>query len=457
MLLDITSVSFSRFLSAIAISSSILLFPEHAFGQTELAPNLGVEPEAFNWEDTPANYMKIDDLAEPGLNVLAYFPTANTVGKDFYGLRSYLASHDIALQWSVGIGYNQDLNRIGHGGIQNYNGQRFTARYDSNTNLIFSLNKYGLANAKFVAGVAYGHYDARDINGPDGWNVRAFYYHQSLFGGAMEVEGGWMVNYSRYIGLFMGGVPFLANGLSGAIPIQVGLSADPISAPSANVKFNADNGLYSKIGVQRSLNPRGMNYENERHGFGIRFREEGSGALYIGEAGVNRESSPGQKRLWFRAGAIHNNSDYIDFADGSKKDNKAAYAAIDMQLSQIEQSVPFRGVYVGASAFAAPDSVNVFTRTYEARLYLLGLVDSRPVDNFSLRLQYNKFSEKARDSYKQAGVNTYSSQSVFSVGYSMLASSGVYITPTITYQKNPSFVGSVDEGLIASLNIYLGI
>jgi porin len=404
----------------------------------------------------PAKFKAFDALAEPGATT--NFPgSIDTVLGDAGGFRSFLADHDIGLQSRTGVSLVGDLLATGQPrSPQRFNGQRLTLQsHSANAIATIGLNGLGLPNSKLIVGVSYLVTSYR-VNGPTTVTVRNLAYYQSFAHDLIDLKVGYMPNYYEFVGLFTGGSPVLSSGFSGLIPIQVGLSADPTPTPLANVTLNGKNGLYLKVGVQRSISPQGSSFEVEHNGFaGLKFGQRGSGPLTIAEVGIRRAASATGRQIWLRAGGIYNDSDYARFDGKGTQSNKALYGLADMQLTQPDEKQPFRGIYGGVSAFWASSKVNAYVQTYEARVYSIGPSASRPNDSVSFRITYNKYSKDGRYYLGQQGqyVNPY--QLSGTLNYSYHARAGVYLIPSLAYIRHPSFIGDFKDALNLSGTIYV--
>ncbi|VVO58583.1 hypothetical protein PS900_00677 [Pseudomonas fluorescens] len=404
-------------------------------------------------------FNQFDALGEPGTTTYQYFPSFDTLGHDKGGWRSDLAKHDISVQDTFFISMATPLRSTGQPrDPQLYNGQRFTVMEAAfQITPTFGLASWGLPNSKIVTSVMGLTSSFERGNSPNTVAFQSLYYYQSFADKAVELKVGWNTNYYDYVGMFLGGSPFLSGGVSGLVPLQVGMSASPTPAPMVNLTFNAKNDTYLKLGVQRSSSPHGQHYEQERDGFhGLNWKQDDAGPLYLAEAGINRPAAPGEHRQWLRAGYMYNNSDYTKFSGDGTSANRGVYAAGDYQLTQPSQDMSFRGVYVGATAYKAPEDVNAYTNSYEARLYWIGPVESRPTDTVSFKYNYNKFSSDLGRASEAQGAFFNSDQTQYALSYSAHAFRGVYMIPSVIYTKHPSIIGDFNNSVVAALTIAVG-
>ena len=406
-------------------------------------------------DDEAAKFRHFDELAEPGLTT-SVPGAADSVLRDTGGFRSWLAERDIGLQARISVvGVYNPLETGQPRSPQRYNGQRPTLQFQA-TNVIatIGLNKVGLPNSRLILGYN-SQLTSFDPNGKNTVGIRNLAFYQSFADRKIELKFGIMPNYYEFVGLFAGGSPILSSGLTGLIPIQAGLSADPASTPTANLTFHFKKGTYVKLGVQRSTAPAGTNYELDHNGPGVALTMKGAGPLGIAEVGVKRAASPSGKQIWVRAGAMYNDSDYTRFDGRGTSANQTLYGAADFQLTQPDVTRPGKGFYAGASVFWAPDDVNTMTQFYEGRIYQIAPFASRPLDSAALRVGYTKYSPDAIRSNRARGLHANDHQFSVTGSYTFHVTNGLYLTPAAAYLKNPSFIGRFKDALNLSGTIYL--
>lgn len=169
---------------------------------------------------------------------------------------------------------------------------------------------------------------------------------------------------------------------------------------------------------------------------------EGARALYIEEFGLTKQASADTHQIWLRAGAIINPTRYNRIDGKGTEKNWAIYALADYQLIQPDKAQPYRGHYIGGSMLIAPDAVNDFKQTFEGRAYAMGLIPGRPGGSINFTVDYNRFSTTGGDALALQGQVTHRYQ--FSAGllYSIGVTHGVFLQPSATYVRNPSFTGT---------------
>jgi len=423
--------------------------------QTAQSPAAGTVPSSPRQGRDPAEFRRFDALGE--LGATTNWPgSIDTIVGDAGGIRSWLADHDIGIQSRIGtVGVYNPLDTGQPRDPQRYNGQRPTIQtHTFNLIATFGLQSIGLPNSRITVGGNYLITTFRP-NGPSTVTFRNLSYYQSFDNKRFEIKLGLIPNYYEFVGLFPGGSPVLSAGVSGLIPIQAGLSADPSSTPAANFTFNMKHGAYVKVGVQRSMSPFGQPYEVTHNGIGLDLTMKGAGPLTIAEFGIRRAATATSRQIWLRAGGIYNDSDYVRFDGRGTKSVQSAYVAGDVQIEQKDRSKPSHGLYVGASAFWGSKEVLSYTQSYELRAYEIGLLRSRPDDTVTVRVGYIKFSPDARQANLARGFVANGSQASGTVSYATHLAPGVILTPAVSYIHNPSLIGDYNDALNLSATVYL--
>lgn len=417
----------------------------------------GVAPKTKE-ASLPEEFARFDALGEPGLSIM-YPPSSDSFLGDKGGWRSKLADHDMSLAIRSTTVLNYDMLQNNPNNPQAYAGQKPTVQsYSTYATLTAGLASWGLPNSKLIlGGISFGStWSASQGETELRPKIDKIAYYQSFNDKAVEIKAGYLVNYLEFIGVFTGGSPMLSTGLSSLVPIEVGLSADPAPAPTFKITFNGPDGLYYKGGVQRSSSPFGQEYQaGHDGGLNLKWSARRAKPLYINELGVSRQAGPGDQRMtWLRGGFIYNTSDYTRFDDGKYKDNYGIFALGDYQVYQPYAFAPYRGVMLGASAFYADPDVNVISQYYEARLYTVGLFESRPDDGITFNVNHSGYSSKARDSVAYQDINTPAGQLQTTVSYSAHVMKGLYLSPNLSYVHHPAF-GDYNDALTVGLNLFL--
>lgn len=405
---------------------------------------------------TPEEYARFDALGEPGL-AISYPPAIESLLGDNGGWRTSLADHDASLTIRGSFVQNYDVLQNNPHNPQVYAGQKFT----SQSNSIYptytqGLGAIGLPNSKLIVGlISYASsWSASQGSSEVVPHFQKLAYYQSFFDKKLEIKTGYLPNYTEFIGVFTGGSPLLTTGLSSLVPIEVGLSADPAPSPTFNLTLHGPRDLYFKGGVQRSSSPLGQEYQAGHDGpLNLRYRAERASALYIGEFGQRREAGPDTGSRWVRAGALYNTSDFTNLENGRYTNNHTLFALGDFQVAQPYKSMPYRGIFVGGSAFYAKDEVNVISEYYELRLYSVGLIESRPADGMTFNINRSTYSKVARRTIG-AGLDAPAGQFQVTVSYAARLARGLYISPSLSYVHGPAF-GDYNDAAVVGVNLFV--
>ncbi|WBO21297.1 carbohydrate porin [Sphingomonas abietis] len=380
---------------------------------------------------TPGPYQTYDALAMRGWE-RPLPKSGDTLLGDKLGVRDALADAGIGFIGfaSNAIQYNFLQNDGGYKGRQLYNAQKLT-RNVSNAAIFatYDLGRIGITNGQFIFSALYTSNSFNRVDGPNATRIGRLAYYQSLFNKKVEFKIGYFDNGFEFLGTQTGGS--LAGGTLGpqaSVPNEVGLSYSGFSTPTANIRINFKNHVYTKLGIQRSLPPGGATPEVAANSSGLRFHIPGTGLLTIGEVGWDQPAKPGTLATWVRAGGIYNSTNFNRFQGGQSKDNWATYIAVDHQLFQIDDSKANRGLYVGGTVNYAPPQQNFISQYYEGRIYGVGLVKSRPFDLASIVANANIYSKQGLVARTAAG------QGNFKQTYSVIASYAYRLTPGLYFQ-----------------------
>ncbi|MHC1480906.1 carbohydrate porin [Frateuria aurantia] len=338
---------------------------------------------------------------------------------------------------------------------QHFGGQRPTVSDIQQVIVTYDLAKIGIENGQFVFGLVNYQTTWNAIGPRTRISLSRFAYYQSFDQRRWELKLGYNCNDLEFYGAAVGGS--LSSGVFGpsaTIPYEVGLTHLPQCAPGLNITYNADNHFYNKLGLQRSLSPGGGQMEHALNRYGVRFGLHGAGLLMIDETGYRRRASDGEGSIWVRAGVIYNNSDYLK--PGTSRyspDNYAGYLLADLQLTQPDSQLPFRGWYLGASANDARHDVNVYDQSAEIRLYGIGIFPSRPFDMISLVYGYTGFSTEIRQHFHGRGRDPAPNAQSLTGNYVAKLLPGLYMNAGVGYTNHPSFYPKAKN----SLNLILGL
>jgi porin len=367
----------------------------------------------------------------------------DTIDPDFAGLRSSLAA--------LGIGYigysNNNLfdNTLPAErttfGKQVYSGQQPTFFTNNVMQMTFDLSRYGISDGQIVVGGIY-NFDTWEPGGPNAASLATISYYQTFLNRQVELKVGYLANVVEYWGPFLAGnLATSIFGPSGSIPVELGLSAWAFTKPAVNIKVNGPDGLYNKFGVQVSSSPDGPLAEKIANPTGLDWSTPNSGLVAIDEVGYRKEAAPGQLATWIRAAGIVNTSEYVDFEFGGRNTgNYAGYFLADQQLVQLAPVAgqAARGWYAGVTAMYAPPEFNRFSQYYEARLYGIGLLPSRPSDMVSVVISRNVFSNYVVDAALQSGQLAHTGNFSVTAAYYASIAPGIRAGIGLGYTDHPT-------------------
>jgi porin len=331
---------------------------------------------------------------------------------------------------------------------QVYVGQHPFAGEMINPILTWDLRQVGLKHAQFdLSGV--WQWVSWEPAGPKAFGLWTLYIYKEFGRDRVEIKAGYNSNDIEFVGMQVGGST--ASGVQGVyavLPYEVGMAFFPLPAPQVNLKLNAPGRTYLEIGLQRSFDAAGGPATEARNHTGLRFAPKGDKLLTIGEAGFRRPSSGATRAVWFRAGYMHNSTQYMNFANGRyEPGNHAAYALMDGQITRISQEHPERGLYAGVSAMTAASHFNAYDRYYEARLYKLGPFAARPQDVASLVSTYTGFSKSLTDSLVANGTSVWRNSASLTASYNFHLAPGNYLSVGLSYIHGPARKPRVDDAL----------
>lgn len=393
-----------------------------------------------------AKFAQFDKLRARGQST--DFPGVyETVTQDVGGVRTWLNDHNLYFRGVSSNTLTYDVAGTGSArDRQSYTGQNLTASQSNELRLSWKIGGSGEDITQINIGGLFNLTNWRSI-GPSGAKFSNFNIYSSFFGGKVEVKAGVSSNISDFVGIFSGGNPILASGLAASIPLSTGMSGGTAPAPSFSLQLNGEDGFYSKSAVQRSLVPGGMVEDAAGAGWGLKLTRPGARPLFIQEFGVRRPASADGRQIWLRGGGTYNLTRYDRLDGAGEERNWSIFALADYQLFQPDREASYRGIYVGASALFAPDAINVYTRSLEGRVYALGMIPGRPTDQMTFTIGTNRFTRSGGGALAAAGQTVHRNQ--FSMGalYAFHARNGLFISPSVTYIRNPGFVGDLKPAL----------
>lgn len=138
--------------------------------------------------------------------------------------------------------------------------------------------------------------------GPNKFGISEASYYQTLLNKRFELKLGYLANSWEFVNYSVGGsLASSVFGPSGSIPIQGGMSNNETPTPGANLTVNVTDKFYVKGGVQRSVNPDGLQAEIKYNQRGFKWNTPNAGTLSIGEVGYKQTPKDGTPYTWVRA------------------------------------------------------------------------------------------------------------------------------------------------------------
>lgn len=420
---------------------------------TEAQGTAPIDPKAVVLAGSPARLDKVYGLK--GWNIP--FPSfGDTLLQDYGGWRTTLAKYGFGfLAYNITISATNMLNTpLTNNGKQAYWGQRGSVVSISVPYLTYDLSQFGVPNGQLqFAGIFINSSWA-----PYYVTENALYrlaYYQTFFDNKVEVNVGLMSNVTTFVGVYVGGQLTSPFGPGASIPAELGLANGSAIQPTAWLKYNMTENLYNTFGVARSIAPTASTLlvDHQRNPANLNFSEPGAWAVYADEIGYKQKATPDAPSMWVRTGIIYNTSLYHNYATGGESTNSGFYALADRQIWQVDPVSPttaHRGLYVGVSAMYAPPTTNIFSQYYEARLYALGLFESRPKDMISVVYNHQVLSHYLADSTNlksyETGVFARNATNTLTATYTVNLTRGLYLTAGLGFTDHPSVTYLPKEG-----------
>jgi porin len=390
-------------------------------------------------------------------------PTAgDTIDRDAGGFRTKLAKEHLGViglsQTTFGYNFSQPPHNPQVLNFQKPNWYQIT----------FLSSTYNVPSTKIQVVVA-GVITRANFSGLLGATVfrpLEAYVYQKFFDGRFSYIAGYTTNNNYMFGGDLAGSTASGSlGVNAVIPYEVGMSFTPFPAPSVILKYTAKNGIYAIATVQRSLDPEGNVVGKQRDRLGFRFDPHGDEALYIPEVGFKRAAAPNRKESWFRATGFYNQTGFTNYktlqtaTTGPKEHNNAISGVFEQQLTQPDQSLPYRGIYVSATAQHAAPDVTLFQQYYQVAFYSIGLVRKRPLDLIILNLNRAQFSRTVLNTYQklpvtaQTGIPTYDDSTTVSGTYAYHVAPGIDLTTLVSYTRHPTFAPKLPNPVLGVVSL----
>src|SRR5215469_7380085 len=331
---------------------------------------------------------------------------------------------------------------------QVYVGQRQYASTMVQPILTADLRQLHLGNAQFYMGGVW-NWSSWNVANPKAFKMWDMYIYKSFGDDRVQMKAGYMSLDLEFGGFFVGGSTASgASGVYAVLPYEVGMAYFPLSTPTILSRFQATRNTYIKLAAQRSVDPLGGPNEIARNETGFRFRPHGDKVLFVGEGGYLRKASTDAREVWFRAGYMHNTSVYRNLVSGQPESgNYCGYALMDYQLLKSNVEHPNQGLYFGGSFETAPQSVNVYARYFEARVYKEAPFRSRPADLVSVVASHSAYSKSYTDSLVVHGKTVWRDSTTLTGSYSMRVSAGNYLNVGLGYVYGPAVTPRVSNAL----------
>lgn len=363
--------------------------------------------------------------------------------------RRSLFRHGLVLRVITGPQYTQNILA---GPVpaddQVYVGQREFGSMFVQPILSADLRQLHLRHAQLYLGGVW-NWASWNPAGPKSLQLWALYFYQEIGKDRLEVKAGYIANNMNFVGLFVGGSTATgAQGVYAVLPFEVGMSYFPMTAPSFNVRVRGPAHTYIKAAVQRSFDSNGGPAEIARNHTGFRFIPHGDKLVQIDEGGYLRAAGAEVHEAWFRTGYIHNSTPYRNEATGKMESgNYCAYALMDYQLLRSDLDHPDKGLYAGGSFMTVPETMNPYSRYYEARFYKKAPVRSRPDDVASVVASRSGYSRIFTGNLVSEGKTVWRAGTTVTGSYSLRASPGNYLSLGVSYVAGPAITPHVSNAL----------
>ncbi|WP_336490697.1 carbohydrate porin [Methylobacterium nigriterrae] len=330
-----------------------------------------------------------------------------TIVPELGGIRSALAEHGIGFFGLFTPQLTYDV--LGHDARkQTYVGQIPTFTTSNLAIFTYDTERLGLGKGSQLAVIPTYVSTSYKLAGDRGAYLVQLSFYRPFLDDHVEVQ----VGYARMATKFAFAIAGTTLGSSALGPISsipYGLGLSPFRpTPNADIRIYApDKDFYTHFGIARSVSPLGLFEDSRLNSTGLRFGVPGAGPLFINETGYKVESAPDRKKIWVRAGAIYNQSDFPIFnRPGQTGDNFGYYAFADFQLTQPNKALPFQGLYVGAKYDKARSDRNPFGSDYSVTLYQIGTFASRPFDVAAIGFSKSFVGSGLKQSLRQFGLKS---------------------------------------------------
>lgn len=369
------------------------------------------------------------------------FPSnCESISPELGGLRKSMYDRGWNAQAIFSNGVTYDLRNHDHG-PQIYSGQKPSYTTTGSLLLTHDLERHGLPKGSLITlGGSFAYSSFR------GDGIREAFISQlsariPLKDDRLIIQVGYFSLASQFYGTLLGNnIAASTLGPSSGLLAQVGaLGFKP--SPAFDIRFySKDKRYYNHFGVARSISPEGLFPDSEENVSGLKFNTKDARPIFIDEVGYRVEAGPDQKKVWLRAGVIYNKSEYTRLDTSAKKSpNHGAYIVGDLQLTQPDLKLPYKGWYMNAYVNQGRGNVNYLPGAFGGSLYSLAPLESRPYDLAAFGFSKNKYSRWARSNATAAGQDSAKASTNFSISYAYRMGRGAYLQSALIYTDNPTF------------------
>jgi porin len=415
-----------------------------------------------------------------GFKGWAFVPPSmgDSVLLDYGCWRTNLAKYGIGLIGQVNGG-PLTTNLLNHytppSNQQQYVGQRPTASISTGYILTYDLSRWGIPDGQFQIEGGTQNTTYAPNYASNTLLMEEMKIYGTVFDKKLEYEAGYISNFLRFQGTFIGGNIANPFGPAAGSAAEVGQSFPPEPAPSFNLKWNITDHWYDRFAIQRSMpgsvnvgglpnltalgpaafgnmfavehytNPTGFKFTNSSPCvFGVCYHSPRQ--LFINEIGYQTHLGESGLFTWVRLTGYYNTTTYFDYSTGGTTKNYAVSLYGDQQIWQAEPGSPFtgyKGLYIGGAVAYDDPKANALSQDYEARIYTLGLFN-RPKDQLALTYQHQVVSHYITNSLATKGacaafgICTRHAINSYAVSYTANIMSGIYFTLGAQYIDHPA-------------------
>lgn len=376
-------------------------------------------------------------------------PFSDSIIPEDSAYRQGMFRNGLAFRLISGVQYTQNLlDGPVAADEQVYVGQRPFATAFAQPIFSWDLRQLHMKNAQLYMGAVW-NWVTWNPAGPKTLQLWALYFYKEFGEDRVELKTGYIAHNMNFVGLFVGGSTATGTqGVYAVLPYEVGMSYFPLTTPAFDLRVNGPRHWYVKGAAQRSIDPNGGPTEVSRNHTGFRFIPHGDKLVTIGEGGFERAASADAREAWFRTGAIYNTTKYMNQATGQlESGNRCFYVLMDGQVQQTDREHPAHGVYLGGSFMTVPETMNAYSRYFEARAYKEAPFRARPDDVFAVVASRTAYSPVFTDKLVAQGKTVWRGGTTLTGSYVLHATPGNYVSLGMTYLYGPAITPRVPNGL----------